>query len=212
MEDSTLFGMTRGKSPIALARQQERYQQQAERWQAWWEAHCRSAPRTKRMHASIFRRPKSLLFRRSSCLVRPRRSTVSSQAARCRRPTKAASNSWTSTPASSRSGPNTFPKTRPPNRRRNIALWAAQHGVDLMCVVYRSPDGTETFALRAFNMRLWEISLRDAEELEELVKRGKLPEGKPAGELLLHRDEQTGNYVPEANAAFLYATPKGASA
>ena len=104
--------------------------------------------------------------------------------------------------------PKHIPEDKAAEQEHDIALWAAQHGVDSMCVVYRSPDGTETFALRAFNMRLWEISLRNAEELEELVKRGKLPEGKPAGELLLHRDEQTGNYVPEANAAFLYATPR----
>ncbi len=90
-----------------------------------------------------------------------------------------------------------------------LAQWAKRTGVDLMCVIHRSDDGTSTYTLRAFDMGVHEISLWDAENIEKRLASGKIPEGRPVGDLLLHYDTQTKKYVPDANGAFLYVTREG---
>ena len=88
-------------------------------------------------------------------------------------------------------------------------MWAEEKGVDLACVSSRLPDSTMTYALRSFGMRAWEISSRDLRNFDHLIAAGTLPRGREAGELLVHRDEQTGRDVPDANAAFVYVTREG---
>ena len=78
-----------------------------------------------------------------------------------------------------------------------------------MCVVHRSSDGTSTYALRAFDMRVHEISLWDAENIEKRLASGKIPEGRPEGDLLLHYDAEAQKYMPGENAAFIYVTREG---
>jgi hypothetical protein len=87
--------------------------------------------------------------------------------------------------------------------------WASQRGVDLMCIIHRSPDGTEIFVLRALGMKVREISARDLRNLDRLIAAGTLPEGRPVGELLMHYDTEAEQYVPDANAAFLFVTREG---
>jgi hypothetical protein len=90
-----------------------------------------------------------------------------------------------------------------------LADWAAAHGADLMCVTHRGPDGTETFVLRSFGLKAWEISPRDLRKFDRLVAAGTLPEGHGAGELLMHYDDAPERAVPDANAAFVYVTREG---
>ena len=78
-----------------------------------------------------------------------------------------------------------------------------------MCVTHRAPDGTETFVLRSFGLKAWEISPRDLRNLDKLVASGTLPKGREVGELLMHYDEASKRLVPDANAAFLYVTREG---
>ena len=78
-----------------------------------------------------------------------------------------------------------------------------------MCVTHRSPDGTETYVLRALGMKVREIDSRDLRNLDKLIAAGKLPEGRPVGELLMHYDAKSQQLVPDANAAFLYITREG---
>ena len=74
---------------------------------------------------------------------------------------------------------------------KQLADWAAENGVDLMCVTHRAPDGTETFVLRAFGMKAREISPRDLRNLDKLIAAGTLPEGRAVGELLMHYDTES---------------------
>jgi hypothetical protein len=78
-----------------------------------------------------------------------------------------------------------------------------------MCITHREPDGTETFVLRGFGLKAWEISRRDLRNLDKLIAAGKLPEGREVGELLMHYDPETQQLVPDANAAFLVITRDG---
>lgn len=92
---------------------------------------------------------------------------------------------------------------------KQLAAWAADNGVDLMCVTHRAPDGKETFVLRSFGMKTWEISPRDTRNLGRLLAAGTLPKGHDTGDLLMHHDEASNRPVPDANAAFLYVTSEG---
>ena len=47
--------------------------------------------------------------------------------------------------------------------------------------------------LRGFGLKAWEISPRDLRNLDKLIAAGKLPEGRPVGELLMHYDEESDN-------------------
>ena len=78
-----------------------------------------------------------------------------------------------------------------------------------MCVTHRAPDGTETFVLRSFGMKAWEISPRDLRNLDKLIAAGTLPKGHEVGDLLMHYDEASKRAVPDANAAFVYVTREG---
>jgi hypothetical protein len=207
--DDTLSGMMRSKNPVALAEQKKRYYLQAERWQTWWEEHWQEKIKDE-AYAKVNLPPAEEVVI-PPVIALGTSSTVDggTRGATLSPPGEGGSQFLDLDTGLAPEWPPHIPEDAAADHEREIALWAAQNGVDLMCVVYRAPDGKETYVLRAFNMRLWEIAERDAEDIDEFVKRGKLPERKPAGELLLHVDEATGRYVPEANAAFLYATREG---
>ena len=105
--------------------------------------------------------------------------------------------------------PTKIPKVEASRDTQPLTDWAAQNGVDLMCITHRSPDGTETFVLRALGMKVREINSRDLRNLDTLIAAGTLPEGRPVGELLMHYDTASQKFVPDANAAFLFITSEG---
>jgi hypothetical protein len=78
-----------------------------------------------------------------------------------------------------------------------------------MCVTHSAPNGTQTFVLRSFGMKAWEISGRDFRNLEKLIAAGRLPKGHEVGELLMHFDEASKQSVPDANAVLIYITREG---
>ena len=105
--------------------------------------------------------------------------------------------------------PAWIPRDDPTRDPKQLADWAFQSGVDLICVTYRSPDGAETCVLRALGMKVREMSARDFRNLDRLIAAGTLPEGRPVGDLLMHFDTQSQQFVPDANAAFLFITREG---
>jgi hypothetical protein len=105
--------------------------------------------------------------------------------------------------------PVPIPKDESRLDSKALAKWAAETGVDLMCVTHRAADGSKTFVLKAFDMRVWEITPRDVRNLDHLLAAGNLPQGRPVGELLMHYDAESRQPVPDANAAFLYMTREG---
>jgi len=70
-------------------------------------------------------------------------------------------------------------------------------------VADRFGGGAVTYALRALNMRLWEISPWDAENIEKRIRSGRLPERQPVAERLLHYDRESQRYVPEKNGTLV---------
>jgi hypothetical protein len=116
-----------------------------------------------------------------------------------------------------------------PVDERQLAKWALENGVDLMCVTYRAPDGTETYVLKGFGLQVRELTERDVQNLDHALAAGTLPRGRDlaaqpdtgrdvaaktdtagkTGDLLMHHDPATGKPDPEAYAAFLYTTREG---
>jgi hypothetical protein len=105
--------------------------------------------------------------------------------------------------------PAHIPQVEASRDTKELAEWASQNGVDLMCITHRSQDGTETYVLRALEMKVRQIDSRDLRNLDTLIAGGKLPEGRAVGELLMHYDAKTQQLAPDANAAFLFITREG---
>lgn len=95
----------------------------------------------------------------------------------------------------------------------NVAIWAAREGYDLRGIEHRPPGSDKTYyALQGLNLRLWQIDNRRYNTIEGELRGDRAPElGRPAGDLLMDFDPQTGTYHPENEATFLFVTREGAT-
>ena len=105
--------------------------------------------------------------------------------------------------------PNHIDKDKAAGDQKQLMDWVTQNGIDLMCINHRSPDGTETFVLKALGMKVREISARDLRNFDSLMADGKLPEGRAVDELLMHYEAESDQLVPDANGIFLFVTREG---
>ena len=105
--------------------------------------------------------------------------------------------------------PARIPRDEAARDAKQLAEWAAESGVDLICVTRRLPDGTETYVLQGLGMTVREINARDLRNLERLLADGKIPEGRPVEDLLMPYDSDSRKLVPNANGAFLFTTREG---
>jgi hypothetical protein len=208
-EDQALYSIMRSEDPNGRALQQGLYHRQALKWQTWWEAHCQEF--TKDEAYSLVRLPPEEPVEGRPVLALGPKAKLGegSRGATLSPPGEGGDKFVDLDTGLEPKWPTNIPENEDAHGQGDLSLWAAENGVDLMCAIYRSADGTPTYALRGFNMRLWEIPRRDAENMDTFVSAGKLPAAKPAGEFLLHQDEKTGQYTPEENAAFLYITREG---
>lgn len=108
-----------------------------------------------------------------------------------------------------RGWPPQIPKDAANLDDKQLAAWAAESGVDLMCVIRQAADGSDVYVLRSFGMKVWEISPADLKRLDTLITAGKLPEGPAMGELLMHYDSKSRQPVAGVNATFIYVTREG---
>ncbi|WP_406698880.1 M56 family metallopeptidase [Singulisphaera sp. Ch08] len=95
----------------------------------------------------------------------------------------------------------------------DVAIWAAREGYDLRGIEYRPPGSDKSYyALQGFNLHLWQIDNRRYNTIEGELRGDRAPElGRPAGDLLMDFDPQTGTYHPENEATFLFVTRDGAT-
>lgn len=105
--------------------------------------------------------------------------------------------------------PDEISKDETSMESKQLSNWAQKSGVDLMCVTHRSRDGKETYVLKAIGMQVREIHSRQLRDIHKLITAGTLPEGRPVGELLMHYDDDSKQFVPDANAAFIFVTREG---
>jgi 5-hydroxyisourate hydrolase-like protein (transthyretin family) len=210
--DAELFGMSLSEDPRRQVLQRRIYRRQAQRWQAWWEANWRrftDEAAYQKVNLDVADEP---LPAAPPALGRTARvSGVMNEAvlSPATQPGRHAWHCYDLDTGSAPKWPTRIPRDEATRDAKQLADWASESGVDLICVTHRSPDGTETYVLQALGMKVREISPRDLRNLDRLVAAGTLPEGRPVGGLLMHYDAQSQRLVPDANAAFLFVTREG---
>jgi hypothetical protein len=213
-DDSEVFGLSRSADPRRQWYQRRVVTRQAERWQTWWETHWREYTDDvayQRVNLKVDDEP----------LPPPTPSPSLGPGARLGDSVHGAVLSPANqdglyaeyfcdldTGASPR-WPAQIPRDEARFDGKQLADWAAKSGVDLMCVTYRAPDGTQTFVLRSFGMKVREISRRDLRNIDRLVAAGTLPKGHDVGNFLMHFDDDSKQSEPDVNAAFIYVTREG---
>jgi beta-lactamase regulating signal transducer with metallopeptidase domain/5-hydroxyisourate hydrolase-like protein (transthyretin family) len=211
-EDDELFSMSLSEDPRRQVLQRRIYARQARRWQAWWEKNWRTLTDDaayQRVDLKVADEPLPPAPRAPGKTARLRgewTGAVLSPASETGR------HSWHFYDLDTGYRPNwpvQIPRDEAARDAKQLDDWATRSGVDLMCVTHRSPDGTETYVLRALGMTVREIDARDVRNLDRLIAAGTLPAGRPVGELLMHYDSRSQQLVPDANAAFLFTTREG---
>jgi hypothetical protein len=199
------------------------YLRQARLWEAWWEANWKkftSDPAYEKVHlasadepvppsAKTLSKTARLIFGRTAFLwpLREKGRHVTSYVDL----DTGYEPKW----------PADFPRDESRVDQKQLAKWALENGVDLMCLTRGAPDGKKAYVLEAFNMQVWEITPRDVRYFNRSLAAGTLPtgrditaqrnSGREAGDLLVHYDAKSGNPVPGASAVFLYKTHEGNS-
>jgi hypothetical protein len=209
--DDELFSMHLSEDPRRQLSQRRIYERRALRWQAWWEANWRTftsdaAFQKCSLNVSEQPIPPARSLGKGARVVDEMSGAVLSPAIQEGR------HAWHFFDLDTGYcpiWPTHIPKEEASRDTKALADWASQNGVDLMCITHRSPDGTETFVLRALGMKVREIDARTLRTLDRLIAAGTLPEGRPVGDLLMHFDPDARQYVPDANAAFIYMTRDG---
>jgi hypothetical protein len=211
-QDAELLGMFLSEAPRRQVLQRRIYRLQAQRWQAWWEANWRTYTADavyKKVNLQVGDEP---LPPASEALGKTARLSGGVNGAVLSPARHEGQYAWHACDLDTGSGANWpahIPRDDPARDPKQLAEWASHSGIDLMCVAYRSPDGAETYVLRALGMKVREINARDSRNLDRLIAAGTLPEGRPVGDLLMHYDTKSHQYVPDANAAFLFITREG---
>jgi hypothetical protein len=211
-EDAAMENISLSADPRGQILQRRLFQRQARRWQDWWEAHCRefTDDEAYALVGLVFEdeplpEPPTELGPDATTVGRVIGMTLSTASEGGRHVRHFIDLDTGYQPG----WPAGIPRTESAaGGVERLPAWAAENGVDLMCVTYEKPDGSTTYVLRGFDLQVREISARELNRIDSLVGEGTLPEGRPAGELLLHHDPETGENVAE-NCAFLYTTREG---
>jgi beta-lactamase regulating signal transducer with metallopeptidase domain/5-hydroxyisourate hydrolase-like protein (transthyretin family) len=210
--DAELFSMSLSEDPRRQALQRRIYVRQAQRWQAWWEKNAQKLTDDAAYQKVNLNVADEALPPVPGALGRMARVSDVSIGNVLSPASENGQYVWYFLDLDTDYIPNwptQIPRVEPARDAKQLDEWASQNGVDLMCITHRSPDGAETYVLRALGMKVQEISPRDLRNLDKLIAAGKLPEGRPVGELLMHFDTKTQQLVPDANAAFFYVTREG---
>jgi hypothetical protein len=211
-QDAEILGMCLSEGPRRQVLQRRIYGRHAQQWQAWWEANWRNYTADTAYQKVNLKVGDEPLPPASQALGKTARLSGELIGAVLSPATQRGQYAWHAYDLDAGSGANWpagIPRDDPARDPKQLAEWASQSGVDLICVTYRSPDGAETFVLRALGMKVREINARDLRNLDRSLAAGTLPEGRPVGDLLMHYDAKSQQFVPDANAAFLFITREG---
>jgi hypothetical protein len=211
-DDAELFGIFLSEDPRRQILQRRMFHRQAQRWQTWWEAHWRefvddaAYQKVKLEIVDEPLPPASKTLTANARLVDGSSGAILSPAIQGGEHARHFCDLDTGYQPR---WPANIAKDEARLDEGQLGDWAAENGVDLMCITHVAADGTETFVLRGFGLESWEISPRDLRNLEKFIAAGKLPEGRRVGDLLMHYDEESRQFAPAADAVFIYTTREG---
>lgn len=211
-DDQILNGISLRSEPRAQALQRRLFLRQAHRWRDWWEAHAKELTAEADFHqVRLPEEPQEIDL------------TPAPLGPQARLDDGAGVTGMVVSPAVERGGYSThfmdldtglclsWPAEIPRDDSGTdprLAAWAAENGLDLMCVAIKAGD-LEAYSLRTLGMTAVEITPAEARTLEKQLARGELPAGRMVEDLLLHSDPGSGELIASANAAFLYTTREG---
>ena len=209
--DADLFQMHLSEDPRRQVLQRRIFTRQAQRWQTWWEANWRTLtndsayqkvglPVDKEADRPV---PASVVLGKKARLGDRTIGAVLSP------PNQKGAYFYDLDTGFEPKWPKHIDKEKAAGDQKQLMDWVSQNGIDLMCINHRSPDGAETFVLKALGMKVREISARELRNLDSLMADGKLPEGRAVDELLIHYDAESDQLVPDANGIFLFVTREG---
>jgi hypothetical protein len=211
-DDAELFGIHLSEDPRRQVLQRRMFQRQAQRWQAWWESHWREFvddAAYQKVKLEIVEEPLPAASKTLSAKARLVDGSGGAILSPAKQGGEHARHFCDLDTGYQPRWPASIAKDEARLDERRLGDWAAEKGVDLMCITHVAADGTETFVLRGFGLEAWEISSRDLRNLDKFIAAGKLPEGRPVGDLLMHYDEESRQLAPAADAAFIYLTREG---
>jgi beta-lactamase regulating signal transducer with metallopeptidase domain len=211
-DDSELFGVSRSDDPRRQWYQRRLFTRQARRWQTWWETHWREftdEAAYRRVNLRGDDGPPPPATTRLEPGARMGEGVTGAILSPAMQEGTYAEYFYDLDTGAHPRWPAHLPRDEARVDQKQLADWATDSGVDLLCVTHRAPDGTQTFVLRSFGMRAWEIGPRELRNIDKLVAAGTLPKGHDVGELLMHYDDGSKQSVPDANAAFIYVTREG---
>jgi len=227
-DDAGVEGLILAEGRLSQVLQRHIYFRQARLWQAWWEANWNKLTSDRaydKVHLASAEEPTAPLTRNLSKAAHLGFGHTAFVA-----PLGGHATSYVDLDTGYEpKWPARFPRDESRLDQKQLAKWALENGVDLMCVTRRAPDGTKAYVLEAFNMQVWEITPRDVRYFNRSLAAGTLPNGraiadkpttgrdataKPtpgheAGDLLMHYDAKSGHSVPGASAVFLFKTHEG---
>jgi hypothetical protein len=88
-----------------------------------------------------------------------------------------------------------------------VRKWASQQGVDLIYIAQPNAAGGVTYVLSGVDLQLCEINKFDAQNINNFLAKGTLPERRKLdGNLLLHQAKDTQQLLPARDSYFLYLT------
>jgi 5-hydroxyisourate hydrolase-like protein (transthyretin family) len=212
-DDSEVYRIHRCQDPRRRVLQLRLYLRQARKWQTWWEANWTKFtrdPAYEKVHLSSSDEtvppPKPLSH--SSYLGDGLRGEVLSPP---EEQGKHVTHFYDLDTGCEPKWPAGIPRDESRLDQKQLAQWALDNGVDLMCVTHRAADGTETYVLKTFGLEVHELTERELRNTDRTVIGGNLPTGRaiPPGDLLMHHDLPTGQPNSGAGAAFLYTTREG---
>lgn len=211
-QDAEILRIRRSADPRRQILQRRLYLRAAQRWEAWWEAHwmeftADAAYRKVNLEVVNETLPPAPASLGPSAKLGD--SAKDETLSPVTEEDPDATYFYDLDTGVARGWPAHIPKDAAHLDEKQLTAWAAENGVDLMCVTQEAPDGSEGFVLRSFGMKVREISRAELKELDKLIAAGKLPEGRAVGDLLTHFDPESNQPVAATKAAFIYVTREG---
>lgn len=210
--DEAIYSISLSEDPRRQAIQRRRYQRQAQQWQTWWEANWRTFTQDEslakvglpQVDAQPVEQPDQL-----GPSAKTGDGVIGMQLSPLTERGKYANYFIDLDTGEEPRPPQPFVTAGAALTEAEVAAWAAEQGIDLMCVSTTTADGKPLLALRAIGMQVREISPSELRNLDRILATGKLPEGRPIGDLLIHVDPETKRQDPSVDGAFLVTTKEG---
>ena len=213
-EGSELASFSRRRDLRSLDRQEKFYYDQAHEWADWWEANWQSFgndPTFSTVNLPAYA-ARDLADYPTGLELTENAATDSGSSGNVLTPVGDADHGATFFMDLDSGKGQRWPKELPaddvtPATVEAATGWAANHGADLMCVAQQNTDGRIQYVLVGVGLQLWQMDSLDAANIEQRLKKGKLPEGRKLEQsALLHFDIKSGKNIAQKNSSFLYLT------